>query len=187
MLPASPVWFHSLHLCLVRWKHCSRHVEHLFFQSEWQQQWRKEKWKGMKKKKKKESPLIKNWVAARCRSSGFSLQRAGTGKLPSAVSVGLIREPPGTWQKLLVGCDGRIRRPFPCTHFSPLFPLLWFPPQFPLCPICPSSQQKNRRTEPEFLQNSPYTDWSKSFGLYTTWNQASGPSWFGWSQGQDRK
>lgn len=107
--------------------------------------------KGNEKKKKKESPLIKNWVAARCRSSGFSLQRAGTGKLPSAVSVGLIREPPGTWQKLLVGCDGRIRRPFPCTHFSPLFPLPLVSSPIPSVShmsLIPAEEQKNRTRVP---------------------------------------
>lgn len=45
---------------------------------------------------KRERSLINNCEAARCRSSGFSLQWAGAGISPSAVSVGLIREPLGT-------------------------------------------------------------------------------------------
>lgn len=46
--------------------------------------------------KKRARSLINNCKAARCRSSGFSLQWAGAGISPSAVSVGLIREPLGT-------------------------------------------------------------------------------------------
>ena len=54
---------------------------------------------GVKEKKNRSGGggrLINNCEAARCRSSGFSLQWAGAGISPSAVSVGLIREPLGT-------------------------------------------------------------------------------------------
>ena len=70
----------------------------------------------VKGEEEKEGSLINNCEAARCRSTGFSLQWAGAGLSPSAVSVGLIREPLGTWQKLLAGCDGRIRRTPPLLH-----------------------------------------------------------------------
>lgn len=90
----------------------------------WRREWvkwgREGEWKG----KGRGGSLINNCEAARCRSSGFSLQWAGAGISPSAVSVGLIREPLGTWQKLLAGCDGRIRRthPPPLHHHYSLHP-----------------------------------------------------------------
>lgn len=70
--------------------------------------------KGEKKKrvrvKGREKGPINYCKAARCRSS-FSLQWVGAGLLPPAVSAGLISRPLGTWQKLLAGCDGRLRQP----------------------------------------------------------------------------
>lgn len=57
-----------------------------------------------------------NCEPARWRSTSFSLQWSGGGISPSALSVRLIKEPLGTWQKLLVGCDGRIRRTPPFLH-----------------------------------------------------------------------
>lgn len=73
----------------------------------------KERKKGGEKKRGRVKARAKGPInyckAARCRSS-FSLQWLGAALLPPAVSTGLISRPLGTWQKLLAGCDGRLRQ-----------------------------------------------------------------------------
>lgn len=84
------------------------------FECQWidmSKRWRE---KGEKKasegEREREKGPINYCKAARCRSC-FSLQWLGAGLLPPAVSAGLISRPLGTWQKLLAGCDGRLRQP----------------------------------------------------------------------------